>query len=135
MDIDEQKSTGPKLLNPEFMDALVRGEAIVVMDNITAAKQIVEQLNGAEIDNSTVKVEFFITAEDRKRCANSFGKNASSGANNDIAMGNDQPMSTNILDSLGDGTGKEKFSSELTSKKVKISGLSQNVTKVSLNTL
>jgi len=130
MDIDEQKSTGPKLLNPEFMDALVRGEAIVVMDSIIEAKQIVEQLNGAEIDKSAVQVEFFITTEDRKRCAESSGAN-----NNDTAMDKDQPISTDALDSQVDGTEEVKSSSELNSKKVKISGLSENVTKASLNTL
>jgi len=126
MDIDVPKLVVPKQANPEYMDALSRGEAIVVMENLDDARKIVKDLNGAEIDTTTVTAEFFITADDKKRFAEASGCES---IGDELAMDKDEPKSADVLDK------KVEANTEITSKKVKISGLTANVTKASLNSI
>jgi len=129
MDIDDQK---PLLTKPnnQYMDALKRGEAIVVFNDINEAAKVIAQVDGAEIDNSAVKVEFYITDDDRELSKRS-----------DVAEVKAIPMDVEETEEAEKTTpnwaddSKTPTKVEPSSKNVKISGLTANITEASLKTV
>jgi len=96
--------------HPEYMFELERGEAIVVLQKYGEAQKVFETLNGATIgENLTLKVELFFDDDDRERSKN-------------------QGLS---IDSGDDGDAEPC----VISKKVKISGLLENMPKSTLEKL
>jgi len=95
-----------KRKHPEWMFALDRGSAIVVLENSNEAKKIVETLDGAKIgENKPIKVELFIS--------------------DDVEQSSNQGLSID----------DENVEQTITSKNVKISGLFENMTESILKKL